>query len=125
MKAQQSRANGMKGSHPPKRGVIAEQMRDALAHFPGGLVGERHRQDLMGPETMLQYQPGDFVGQHPGFAATGPRQHDLRAGGVHHGFQLGGVQEVPERNFAQFGALGGRGKGSFHEINGSKGDFGP
>jgi len=69
--AQDATADGVEGAHPHRRLPRADQGFDARAHLSCGLVGERHRQDLVGVGSARPDQVRDPVGEHPGLAAAG------------------------------------------------------
>ena len=48
--------------HQPGGGVRADQSLDAVAHLPGGLVGEGHGQDAVGADVAFVDQIGDRGG---------------------------------------------------------------
>ena len=66
--AQDLRADRMEGAEP-RHGLLGPGERaDALAHLPRRLVGERHRQNLIGASAARGDEVGDSGGQHAGFA---------------------------------------------------------
>ena len=59
---------------------MSSSLSEAGLHLAGGLVGEGHRQDVVGRDAHLVDQVGDAVGQHARLARAGPGQHQHRAG---------------------------------------------
>src|SRR5207249_4494871 len=53
-----------------------EEAVHALAHLVGGLVGERHRQDVLGTRGAVTDQVGDAVRDDARLAAPGAGQHE-------------------------------------------------
>ena len=68
---------------------------DALAHLPGGLVGKRDRRYVIRRVAAAGDKAGDLVGNDPGLAAAGSRQHQERTFQVVHGALLFGVERHP------------------------------
>ena len=87
--AQQIGAEAMKGAD--HHAVAGNQGLDALPHFARRLVGEGDRQNVAGPDALLQ-QPGDSASDDARLAAAGRRQNKQRAFHVRHRFLLGGGQ---------------------------------
>ena len=73
-----ARAAGVERGNPHISGAVVRQPVDALAHFPGGLVGEGNRQDLRGGHAQFQ-KVRDAAGQRTGFSRTRPGQDQHRA----------------------------------------------
>ena len=95
--AQQPRADGVeRAEHHPLRGFLAEQGLDAVFHFPRGLVGERHRQDLVGTDSLGRDQVGDALGQHARLAGARSREDEDRSRPGCDGFSLWSVEFVEE-----------------------------
>jgi hypothetical protein len=69
-----------------------EQRAYPLAHFPGSLVGEGHRQDTRRRHMPRHNDVCDAVSYHPGFAAASARQNEQRSLRRTHRFALLGVQ---------------------------------
>ena len=69
---------------------------EALGHFLGGLVGEGDRGDRLGRDTALD-QMNDLAGDHPGFSAAGPGDHQARPVQIADRLELGCVQGVAHR----------------------------
>ncbi|MBV6467376.1 MAG: hypothetical protein PGMFKBFP_02732 [Anaerolineales bacterium] len=94
---QQARADGVEGSqHHPLCGVLAEQGLDAGLHLARGFVGERHRQDLVGTDSLRRDQPGDALGEDARLARARSRQDEDGAASSRHCFALLGVEFVEE-----------------------------
>jgi hypothetical protein len=54
MPSKQSKAEGMKRTNPGRRSILAYKHRpDPFFHFPGSLVGESNRQDVVGAHSLL------------------------------------------------------------------------
>ena len=73
-----------------------QQAVDPSRHLAGGLVGERHGEQVARREIAATEQPGDPVGDHARLAAAGAGQHEQRTVAGRHGFALGGIQIVEE-----------------------------
>ena len=92
--AEDPAADGVERPHP--HGAGNRRTDEALhprAHFPGRLVGERHRQDPLRRDAPALDQRGDPVGQDPGLAGAGAGQHEERPVSVVDRLTLGGVEE--------------------------------
>ena len=75
-------AKSMEGEQPHTR-LLAGELLHPFLHLPSGLVGEGQGQDMVGRHAFFRDQVCDAGGQHPGFAAAGPGQHQqgtFRAG---------------------------------------------
>ena len=94
-----------------------EQAADALFHFPRGLVGKGHGDDMLGADAALLHQVGDLAGDHAGLAGAGAGEHQKRAADVVHGFLLPGIESGHRRFW-----LGKRRAGI---LTGSRGQQGP
>ena len=94
--AQDAHARRVERRHPHGLHDRADERADPLAHLGGCLVGEGDREDLGGMHTLVD-QVGDAVREHPGLARTGAGDHEQRAGLVHDGIELIGVQPLCER----------------------------
>ena len=90
--AQQARAGGVEGAEPQRQAGGAEQPVHPLPHFLGGLVGERHGQDLVGAHLAVADEMGDAVRDNARFARTGTGQNEHRPLGVLHRFPLRRVE---------------------------------
>ena len=75
VRTQQPMRNPVKSANPQTAGGNTQQLFDAPAHLPGGLVGKGHRKHAVGRDAFGLQQPGDAMHQHPGFAAAGAGQH--------------------------------------------------
>jgi hypothetical protein len=84
----------MERADPWKARRAAHQRRDPLAHLARGLVGERHRQRLLGNGLALGQEVGDTVREDAGLARAGAGQDQDRAVGCEHGGALRGIQVV-------------------------------
>ncbi len=73
------------------RGLGADELLGALAHFLRRLVGERDGRDVLRRQAVLQ-QPHDLVRDHARLARTRAGQHQARAVEVVHRLHLGVVQ---------------------------------
>jgi hypothetical protein len=74
---------------------VRDQRIDALAHFPGGLVGEGDGQDVVRLHPLLQ-EPGNAAGDDPRLAAARPGQDEQRPFQMGDGFLLGEVEIVEQ-----------------------------
>ena len=54
---------------------VGQQVHYALAHFRGGLVGERHRQNGRRRHMLRRDDMGDAMRDYPGFTAAGTREN--------------------------------------------------
>ncbi len=72
--------------------AAAQQRADALFHFPRGLVGEGHGDDVTGLDAAFLDQVGDLAGDHAGLAGARAGKHQERAADVVHGFLLPGIE---------------------------------
>ena len=86
---QHPRARGVEGQHPHAARPAAEQQLDALAHLLRRLVGERDREQLVGPRLAAVDQVGDPVRQHARLAAAGAGEDQQRPVAVRDGLPLG------------------------------------
>ena len=89
--AQQAHAQSVKGADHRLFGPLADQFARTFAHLGGGLVGEGDGKNPFGRHASLD-QAADFLGDDPGFARTGPGQHQARAVQVIDSFLLRLVQ---------------------------------
>ena len=64
---------------------------DALAHFAGGLVGERDGEDVAGTDALLQ-EPGDAARDDTRLTAAGAGEDEQRTLEVSDGLALGRCQ---------------------------------
>ena len=72
---QDPHTEGVKGGDVGVGGApAAQQALNADPHLLGGLVGEGHRQDSIGPDLLVFNQMGSPVGDDAGLAAPGSRQ---------------------------------------------------
>ena len=89
---QQPRGEAVEGADPEAGRIAAEHAPDARLHFPGGLVGEGHREDALDRHPMLLDEVDDARREHPGLARAGAGEHEHGAVDVLHGLTLCGVQ---------------------------------
>ena len=90
--AQQPRADGVeRAEHHSLSRFLAEQGLDAVFHFPRGLVGERHRQDLVGTDSLGRDQVSDALGQDARLAGARSREDEDRSRPGCDGFSLGAL----------------------------------
>ena len=89
---QHPRADRVERSRPHARGLGAEQAADALAHLAGGLVRERHREDLPRVDAFDVDQSRDARRQHARLSRAGAGEDEQRAVDVQHGFPLRRVE---------------------------------
>ena len=96
--AQQADAERMKRGYVRRaRGArLAEQILDTLAHLLGGFVGERHRQNRVGRNTMFVDQVRDAMRDDARFAAAGAGEDQQRTFDVGRSFTLLGIQALQE-----------------------------
>ncbi len=78
MPTQHPGAQRVEGAHRHLPAGLADEPQDPLPHLVGGLVGERHREDLPRTNTLDTHQVRDAMCQHPGLAGTGARQDEQR-----------------------------------------------
>ena len=74
-------------SHTPLR-VVADQRLDALAHLPCRLVGEGHRQHVVGLGVPVADEVGDPIGDDARLAGAGAGEDEQRSIAMEHGFAL-------------------------------------
>ena len=74
--------------------VALDDAAHPFLHFPGGLVGEGDGGDVPSGNPDFLDQVGDLAGDHAGFPAAGPGQHQQGAVGVADRFALSGVELV-------------------------------
>jgi len=94
--AQDAHTGAVEGHHPHRLRARADEPLDALLHLPGGLVGERDREDLARVHVTLGEQVGDAVGEHPRLAGPGTGDDEQRRALVEHGLALLRVESVEE-----------------------------
>jgi hypothetical protein len=75
MHPEQAVADSVEGANPQSLRSDVQQATDTPAHFPGGLVGERHRHQTHGRDVMNLNQPGDPMDQNPGLSGSGASQN--------------------------------------------------
>ena len=96
-------AGGVEGEDPDAAGDLREEILQARAHLPGGLVREGDREDLVRLHADRGDQMGHPVGEDAGLARAGAGDDQQRAFGVQHRVALGGVQ------VCEIGLRGGNG----------------
>ena len=89
----------------------ADQSRHAFAHFGGGLVGERDRQDLPGTDIAGGEQVGDSAGEHRRLARPGTGDDEQRRPLVEHRLALRRVQALEQFVDVRVGFLIGEMRG--------------
>jgi hypothetical protein len=94
---QDSRAGRVEGRDPEISCGRAEELLHAFAHLARSLVGEGHGQDAVAGNAAHADQVGDAVGEHPGLATSGSRQHEQRPLARLDGLALFGVQAFQNR----------------------------
>jgi hypothetical protein len=103
LRRQDAHAEAVKRGNDELAGeLFADQARDPLFHFGGGLVGERHRQDGARQNAALE-QARDSHRDHARLAGSGAGQDQHGAVIVLDGFALRGVQEVVLRFGRRYG----------------------
>ena len=90
--AQQAVAQAVKSADPHAARVDRRQRREAREHFPGGLVGEGHREHRRRVGLARSQQPGDPRREYARLAAAGACENQCRT--VRQGYcgQLLGVE---------------------------------
>ena len=104
--AQQARAERVKGRNPHAAAVRAQQGLDALAHFSGGLVRERHRENLVGLGVAVADEIRDPAGDDAGLARPGAREDQQRPLDVKHRGALFGVERCEKIHSVEVEARG-------------------
>jgi hypothetical protein len=77
--AHHARADRVKRSHPHAGRATPEQALDAISHLAGGLVRERHGENLVGRHAVHVDQPSDARGEHARLAGSRAGEHENRA----------------------------------------------
>jgi hypothetical protein len=95
--AQQPGAQRVEGAEPQALDAAAEQQSDAQDHLARRLVGEGHREHLVGPDPLGDQHVREPRGQHPGLAGAGAGQHQERAVLRQHRRALLGIEPVEIR----------------------------
>jgi hypothetical protein len=93
---EQPRAERMKGRQPHAFRVSADQRLDALAHLPGGLVGEGDREHVVRLGVAIADEVGDAIRNDARLPRAGAGEDEQRAAQVQDGFALLRVQFVEE-----------------------------
>ncbi len=76
----------------------AQQGGDPLLHLARGLVGEGHRDDVLGTDAAVLDQVGNLACDHAGLAGACTGEHQKRAADVVTGFLLPGIESGHARN---------------------------
>ena len=99
--AQDPHAGGVERADPHLPGDRPDQLRHALAHLLGGLVGERDREDLHRVHALVD-EVRDAMREHPGLAGAGAGDDEQRSVPMDHGVELVRVEavEVDRRAYA-------------------------
>ena len=79
-----------------RHGRSGQEISEAVPHLAGGLVGERHRQQLVRGEMPLADEPGNPVDEYARFAGPGTGQHQQVPLARDHRLALAGVQGFQE-----------------------------
>ena len=92
---QQPMRQAVKGADPEVAGRESQQVLDPMTHFPGRLVGEGDREEMLRHDVLDDDQPGDAVHEYAGLAAAGSGQHQHRPPGRRgHRLSLRVVQRI-------------------------------
>ena len=91
---QQPQREPVEGSDEGTEVRHAQKHLGPLSHLSRRLVRERHGSDPTRVHSALANEPGDPIGDHAGLPGAGPRQHQLGASFVGHGFELLWVQRL-------------------------------
>ena len=86
--------NRMKRTDPQTFGRTADHCSDPVAHFAGGLIGERDGENLARPGAARHKDMTNAGRQNAGFACSGAGQNQQRAIHGFDGFLLGAVQTL-------------------------------
>ena len=78
MQPQQAMGKPVESPDPQAAPGISQQGLDAAAHFGGGLVGERDREDAVRRGALDLDEPCDAVHENPRFAASRPGEDQCR-----------------------------------------------
>ena len=92
--AQETVAQAVEGAQPHRPQVVGQHRPQPRLHFLGGLVGKGNRHNAVHVGLSRLHQPGDAGGEHAGFAAARPRQHQRRLRRPGNGGKLLGVEMV-------------------------------
>ena len=79
----------------------AKQAADALAHLAGGLVRERHGENLARIDALDVDQARDARREHARLAGTRAGEHEQRTVHVQHRFALRGIESGGQLFFEQ------------------------
>ena len=99
------RAEGMEGAHGEAFAAEAHQPLHAIAHLPGGFVGEGYRQNAAWIDAGNPHQVGNAVSDDPGFAASGARHYKEWTVGGLYGLSLRIVQSLQDVGHGNHGPI--------------------
>jgi hypothetical protein len=91
-RAKHARADGMKRPAPHADGLRPEEAGDAFPHLAGGLVRERHRENVLGVDAVMIDQMRDARRQHPRLARARSGEHEHRTLEMQHRVSLRGIE---------------------------------
>ncbi len=77
--------------------LALEQLAHALAHFRGGLIGERDGRDVARLEALRLDQVRDFLRDHARLAAACAGEHETRPVEITDRFTLSGIEACGHR----------------------------
>ena len=86
----------MERRYPHSPGSFPDEPLDALAHFPGGFVGEGNGQNLAGPRLSRGQKARNATGQHARFARSRAGNNQQGGASIGHCCLLLGVQSIDE-----------------------------
>jgi hypothetical protein len=89
---QQPRAQRVEGGQPHAARVLADQRFDALAHFAGRFVGERHRQHLVRLRVAVADEVCDPIRDDASLPRARTGEDEQRSLAVQHGVALFGIE---------------------------------
>ena len=104
--AQHAGAERVEGAHGHVPAALADEGEDARAHLGGGLVGERHGQDVPRLDALHADQVRDAVGQHARLARAGAGQDQQRPVGGADGACLLGIERATDARRGRLALLG-------------------
>ncbi len=90
--AQDAHRGPVEGADPHLLRLFADEHLDPRAHLPGSLVGERHREQAVRPDSPRGDQVGDPRGQDTRLSAACTREDQERSVAVRDGFLLGRIE---------------------------------
>ena len=77
--AEHPAARGVEGEDPDRAGRLPEHPLEPLAHFPGRLVRERDREDLVRLHAARADEMGDAIREHAGLPGARPGDDEERS----------------------------------------------